>query len=66
MIPDARLFGPAGVPKCDCLKRTQAADYREQYSCEECEPIIAKIERMSSKDLTEVGNYLIDLMNDKD
>lgn len=45
MIPDARLFGPVGRPRCDCLKKTQDANYQEQFICEECEPLICKIER---------------------
>lgn len=44
-IPDARIWGPVGEPKCDCLEKTKAAEYLTQYSCEECEPLIAKIER---------------------
>lgn len=63
MIPDARLWGPAGAPKCDCLKKTQAARYRKQYSCAECEPIIAKIERMSEEELLDHANALIEEMN---
>lgn len=44
-IPDARLYAPAGDCNCDCLAKTEAARYREQYMCEHCEPLIVKIER---------------------
>ncbi len=64
-IPDARLWGPTGIPKCDCLKKTQASRYRQQYMCEECEPIIAKLERMGADDMVAAVNALIDEMDRK-
>ena len=53
MIPDARLWAPVGTPKCECLEKMKAEKYLNQYMCEECEPLIVKIERKLSEELHE-------------